>query len=59
MFSVGLQALVGSSMYLSTYLPSFTIKKKHPQKKQKKVTIYGKIVLHMVHRLPIGFLFVA
>lgn len=59
MLFVGLQALVGSSMYLSTYLPSFTIKKKHPQKKQKKATIYGKIVLHMVHPSPTGFLFIA
>jgi hypothetical protein len=28
--SIGLQAQAGSSMYLSTYLPNFTLKKKQP-----------------------------
>jgi len=33
MLYVVLQALASSYMYLSTYLPSFIVKKKQPQKK--------------------------
>jgi hypothetical protein len=39
MLCVGLQALASFFMYLSTYLPSFTVKKKQPQKKQKRAEI--------------------
>jgi hypothetical protein len=56
---VGLQALASSFMYLSTYLPSFIVKKKQPQKKQKRATILNKFVLRVVSPLPIGFFSIA